>query len=176
LEVVKGLTLAQANYLLFGMVTVAGGLGTVAGGLLGARLMRRIPGAPLWVSGLGALLALPCGALAIFADSPVFYVPGLVSAIFLLFLNPGLLTAVIVSVAGPARRAQAVAMNIVVIHLVGDVPSPFLIGLLSDMWGLTAGVSLTLAALAAAGVLLLSALSFLEHDLRQAGEALPGDP
>ncbi len=176
LEVSKGLTLAQANYLLFGAVNVAGGLGTVAGGLLGARLQRQTPGAPLWVSGLGALLALPLGALAIFAAHPLLYVPGLVGAIFLLFVNPGVLTALVVSVAGPARRARAVALNIIVIHLVGDVPSPFLIGLVSDLWSLQAGVALTLGTLAAAAALLLAGLPYLEADLRQAGECLPGPP
>ena len=57
-----------------------------------------------------------------------------------------MLTAVVVSVAGPWRRAQAVALNIVVIHLVGDVPSPFLIGWVSDLGSLKWGVSLTLVA------------------------------
>ncbi len=172
LEVAKGLTLAQANYLLFGAVTVAGGLGTVAGGLLGARLMRRTPGAALWVSGVGATLALPCGALAIFADLPAYYIPGLVGAVFLLFLNPGILTALVVSLAGPARRARAVALNIIVIHLVGDVPSPFLIGVLSDRFNLTAGVSLTLAALALAAVLLFAGLPHVAADLKRAGETV----
>ena len=97
--------------------------------------------------------------------------PALVGAIFLLFLNPGVLTAVIVSVAGPRRRAQAVALNIVVIHLVGDVPSPFLIGWVADLWGLKWGVSLTLVALAGGAVLIFAALPHLARDLAAAGEA-----
>lgn len=170
LEVSKGLSLAQANYLLFGAVTVAGGLGTVIGGSLGSRLMARRAYAPLWLSAWGALLALPLGALAIFAARPELYIPGIVGAIFLLFLNPGLLTAVVVSVAGPARRARAVALNIIVIHLVGDVPSPFLIGLVADVWHLTAGVALTLVALALAAAFFLAAVPHVEEDLRRAGE------
>lgn len=170
LEVAKGLSLAQANYLLFGAVTVAGGLGTVIGGYLGSRLMARRAHAPLWLSAWGALCALPLGALAIFAASPMLYIPGIVGAIFLLFLNPGLLTAVVVSVAGPARRARAVALNIIVIHLVGDVPSPFLIGLVADLWHLTAGVALTLVALGLAAGFFLAAVPHVEEDLRRAGE------
>ncbi len=76
----------------------------------------------------------------------------------------------VVSVAGPWRRAQAVALNIVVIHLVGDVPSPFLIGWVSDLWGLKMGVSLTLGALVAGAALLLAALPYLARDLAAAGE------
>jgi MFS family permease len=175
LEVAKGLTMAQANYLLFGSVTVAGGLGTVAGGFLGDRLQRYTTRAPLWVSGLGVVLAWPLAALTIFSPQPVLYVPALVGAIFFLFLNPGVITAVIVSIAGPARRARAVALNIVIIHLVGDVPSPFLIGWISDHWQLKWGVSLTLVALALAAVFIFSALPHLARDLAKAGESMGED-
>ncbi len=170
LEAAKGLEMAQANYLLFGAVTVAGGLGTLAGGFLGDRLLSYTLNAPLLVGGLGVALSLPLAALAIFSPDPVFYVPALVGAIFLLFLNPGVLTAVVVSVAGPRRRAQAVALNIVVIHLVGDVPSPFLIGWVADIWGLKWGVSLTLLTLMAGAVLILMAMPHLSRDLAAAGE------
>jgi MFS family permease len=170
LEAVKGLEMAQANYLLFGAVTVAGGLGIMTGGFLGDRLLAYTLKAPLLVSGLGVALSIPLAALAIFAQDPYFYVPGLVGAIFLLFLNPGVLTAVVVSVAGPGRRAQAVALNIVVIHLVGDVPSPVLIGWGADLWGLKWGVSFTLLALAAGAALIFWAMSYLARDLEAAGE------
>jgi MFS family permease len=170
LEAAKGLEMAQANYLLFGTVTVAGGLGILAGGFLGDRLLKYTLKAPLLVSGLGVALSIPFVAVAIFARNPVFYVPGLVGAIFLLFLNPGVLTAVVVSVAGARRRAQAVALNIVVIHLVGDVPSPFLIGWLADLWELKWGVSLTLVSLVAGAVLILRAMPYLSQDLKAAGE------
>ena len=170
LETAKGLEMAQANYLLFGSVTVAGGLGILLGGYLGDRLQTYTLKAPLLVSGLGVVLSIPLAALAIFASNPHFYIPGLVGAIFLLFLNPGVLTAVVVSVAGPLHRAQAVALNIVVIHLVGDVPSPFLIGWLADISALKWGVSLTLLTLLLGAVLLFSAMPYLRHDLAAAGE------
>jgi MFS family permease len=170
LEVAKGLNLSQANLLLFGSVALAGGLGTLIGGFLGSSLCSYTLGAPLWVSGLGVALALPLAAVAIFAAAPVLYIPALVGAIFLLFLNPGVLTAVVVSVAGPWRRAQAAALNIVVIHLIGDVPSPILIGWVSDLSSLKWGVSLTLVALAAGAVLIFAALPHLPADLAAAGE------
>jgi hypothetical protein len=122
------------------------------------------------VSGLGIVLAVPLAAVVIFVAVPALYIPALAGAIFLLFLNPGVLTAVVVSVAGPWRRAQAVALNIVVIHLVGDVPSPLLIGWVSDLASLKWGVSLTLVALAAGAVLIFAALPHLKNDLAAAGE------
>jgi MFS family permease len=168
LEVDKGLSLKEANILMAIITTVAGGLGTLAGGFGGDWFFRRNRRAHLWVSGLGIALALPFGALAIFAVNPVIYKTCLFVAVLLLFLNPGLLNALIVSVAGPSRRAMAVAFNIIVIHLIGDVPSPFLIGWLADHAGLRWGVSLALVALALSAVILLSGLPLVEKDL--AGE------
>jgi MFS family permease len=175
LETAKGLTLEQANYLLFGSVTLAGGLGTLVGGFLGDRLLAYTPRAPLWVSGLGAALALPLAGLVIFSPLAFLYIPALVGAVFLLFLNPGVLTAVVVSVAGPARRTLAVALNIVIIHLVGDVPSPFLIGWAADRWGLKWGVALTLVALAVGVGLIFAALPHLVRDLAKVGELPDGE-
>jgi predicted MFS family arabinose efflux permease len=168
LEKVKGLSLAHSNYLLFGSIAVAGTLGTLAGGVLGSRLHRLTPSAPLWVSGTGIILAWPLAALVIFSPLPVVYIPCLVAAIFLLFLHPGVITAVVVSVAGPGLRAQAVALNIIIIHLVGDAPSTVLIGWTADHFGLTWGVALTLVALALAAVLILSAIPYLVGDLERA--------
>ena len=170
LETAKGLSLARANLLLFGSVAVAGALGTLSGGFWADRFMTRTLKAPLWVSGLGITLGVPLAALAIFSPVPGLYVPALALAIFLLFMNQGVLTAVVVSVAGARRRAQAVALNIVVIHLVGDVPSPFLIGWISDLSSLKWGVSLTLVALAAGAVLIFKAMPHLPADLAAAGE------
>ena len=109
-------------------------------------------------------------ALVIFVNRPALYIPGLAAAVFLLFSNFGILTAVVVSVAGPRRRAQAVALNIVIIHLLGDVPSPSLLGWVADLWGLHWGVSLSLVALAAGAVLIFKALPHLPKDLAAAGE------
>ncbi len=170
LEKVKGLSLAQANYLLFGSIAVAGTLGTLTGGILGSRLHRLTPSAPLWVCGLGTILATPLAALVIFSPLAAVYVPSLVGAIFLLFLHPGVLNAVIVSVVGPKLRAQAVALNIIIIHLIGDAPSTFLIGWTADHYGLKWGVALTLVTLALAVVFILAAIPHLVRDL-----ALPAE-
>lgn len=173
LEKVKGLSLAQANYLLFGTIALAGTLGTGVGGFLGTRLFRHTPNAPLWVSALGLTLAWPLAALVLVSPQPLVYIAALVVTVFLLFLHPGVLTAVLVSVAGPRRRAQAVALNIVVIHVVGDAPSTFLIGWLADHFGLAWGVGLTLVSLALAGMFIWAALPHFQGDLASTAES-PG--
>ena len=165
LEVQKVLSLKEANILMALVTTGAGGLGTVLGGFGGDWLFGRNPRGHLWLSGLGVALALPFGALTIFAGEPLIYKFSLFAAVFLLFLNPGLLTTLIVSVAGPNRRALAVATNIIVIHFIGDVPSPFLIGWLADVAGLQWGVCLALVALVFSAVILLSGLPHVAADL-----------
>lgn len=170
LHEVKGLSLLHANLLLCGSIALAGGLGTLTGGFLGSRLQASSVRAPLWISAWGVILAIPMAAVVIFVDLPGLYIPALAGAVFLLCSNFGILTAVVVSVAGPRRRAQAVALNIVVIHLLGDVPSPALMGWVADVWGLTWGVSLSLVALAAGAVLIFKALPHFPKDLAAAGE------
>lgn len=170
LEVHKGLSLKDANVTMALATTIAGGFGTLAGGLSGDWLFRRSRRAHLWIGGLGILTALPFSAAAVFSPNPLIYKTGLFIAVFLLFLNPGVLTTVIVSVAGASRRATALALNIIIIHIIGDVPSPFLIGWLSDVANLQYGVSLALVALAGSAALLLSAIPVVTHDLAQAGE------
>jgi len=172
---VKRLSLTEANLVLFGVVALAGGLGTVSGGLLGGRVSAADPRAPLWVSGLGVVLAWPLAVLFFLSPRLGWYLPALVFASFFLFINHGLLTAMIVSVAGPSRRAQAVALNLIVIHLVGDVPSPALIGWVADLWDLQWGVSIVLVALAASALLLFTGVPHVVRDLTRAGE-LPGAP
>ena len=173
LEVDKGLSLKEANIFMAVVTTVAGGVGTLAGGFGGDWFFRRTPRAHLWVSGLGVALAVPFAAVMIFAVEPAIYKTCLFAAVFLLFLNPGVLNALIVSVAGPSRRAIAVACNIIVIHIIGDVPSPFLIGWLADLAGLKWGVCLALVALVLSAIVLLSGLPGVEADLRSEITAEP---
>src|SRR5207245_9479801 len=95
------------------------------------------------------------------------FAPALAASVFLLFLNTGLLNAVIVSVAPARLRSTAVAANIVLIHILGDAPSPFLIGWLSDLYSLQIGMLLAVAAMAVSGALLLAGSRTLPADLER---------
>ena len=165
LEVVKGTTLEESNRLTGGIVAVAGLLGTLAGGFAADRLMRRTRRAYLLLSGVGVLAGIPFAWVAIASpDKSVFSICfGL--AIFFLFLNTGPLNAVIVSVSPVRLRSTAVAANIVIIHILGDAPSPFLIGWVSDRSSLQRGVLLAVAAMCVSGVLLLIGSRHLPGDL-----------
>jgi len=51
-------------------------------------------------------------------------------------LNTGPLNAAVINSVGPHVRAAALAANIFVFHLLGDVPSAYLIGYFSDRYSL----------------------------------------
>jgi predicted MFS family arabinose efflux permease len=84
------------------------------------------------VSGIATLAAAPVALLAFVSPSRPVYVSAIVAAEVLLFFSTGPINSAVVNAVAPARRATAVAVNILVIHLLGDVPSPPLIGRLSD--------------------------------------------
>jgi predicted MFS family arabinose efflux permease len=135
---VRGMELAAAN-LTFGLLTLLSGIGgTLLGGWLGDRLLARTPSAYFLVSGLGLALSAPFAAAVILLESST----AALAAIFLtevcVFLNTGPLNAIIAAVSPPAVKATAYALNIFVIHALGDAISPTIVGALSDRWGLSA--------------------------------------
>jgi len=151
----RGLPLDEANTI-FGVMTVASGLvGTFAGGWLGDWLLKRTPKAYLLVSGWGMLAGVPFAVIGLLAPQPAVYVPAIFLAQVMVFLNTGPANAVLVNVALPEIRATAIAVSIFVYHLLGDVPSPILIGRASDAIGLEQALLVTSAAMAVSGVFYL---------------------
>jgi MFS family permease len=166
---VKGMTLQEANLWIGPLTVGAGLLGTLTGGWLADRLLRRTPGAYFLVSGSGMLLAMPCALVALLADAPTVYLPAMFLAECGVFLNTGPCNAILVNVVPPAMRSTAFAINIFLIHVLGDIWSPLVIGALADATGnLTAGMLLTVFAIGGAGVLFLRGMRYLEQDQRRA--------
>jgi sugar phosphate permease len=162
---VKGLSLASANTG-FGALTVGAGLvGTFLGGFLGDRLQRRTPSAYLLVSGVGMLLAIPFAWVGFTAARPEIYLPAFFVAEVFVFLNTGPANAVFVNVAPPEVRATGIAISIFVYHLLGDVPSPILIGRASVLTGsLQTALLLTLVAMGVSGAFYLAGMKTLGRD------------
>lgn len=117
---------------MFGGITVVAGLtATLAGGYLGDRLRTRWSGSYFLVSGLGMLLGLPLFLAFLFTPFP--YAWGLLfAAEFCLFFNTGPSNTILANVTHPAIRASAFALNIFIIHALGDAISPTLIGMITD--------------------------------------------
>jgi predicted MFS family arabinose efflux permease len=157
---------------LFGAITVMGGLvGSLLGGWLADLLRRRAADADLIVSGAGLIAGMPLAAAAIMAASLPMAVGALFLAETMLFLNMGPLNAAIVSVTRLETRSMAFAANILVIHLLGDAASPFLIGWGSDLFGLSRALLAACAALGLGGALCFMARSHFDADAAVAAGA-----
>ena len=160
LERVRGVPRAEAT-VVFGAIAVATGIvGTLAGGWLTDKLKPEGRRPELWLSGWATLAAAPFAAAAFFLPERSAYLTAIVVAELLLFCSTGPINAVIVGVVSPAERATASALAIFAIHAFGDVPSPPLVGLLSDSRGLqTAFLVLLPPALLVGGWIWLAASS-----------------
>ena len=130
-----GYSLLDAN-IIFGLSTIVNGLvASLAGGWISDWLLRRTSSAHYLVSAVSLGLGIPAMCVALFASGRTMVV-GIFVAEFLLLLNTGPLNAAIIDSVGPHVRAAALAASIFVYHLLGDVPSPVLIGYLSDKYSL----------------------------------------
>jgi MFS family permease len=132
---VRDLPVHKANVLI-GVLTAVGGLvGILLGIWLPDRLRRRTLSAyQLWAAFV-VLLAVPFGLGGILEKYPPYSLSMLFVAMVLLASTLGPCNTVPANVIPPNRRAAAYALNIFLIHLLGDISSPPLIGWLSDYLG-----------------------------------------
>jgi len=140
--------------LTLGAITAATGLGgTAAGGWLAQLWLRRNSQALYLVAAWSALLTLPFGLLCFFGPRATM-LPALGVAMFCIFLGTGPLNAAIVNSVPASVRATAIAVELFLIHALGDTPSPWIIGVVSDHRGLATGLGCTLVTMVIAAVLL----------------------
>lgn len=157
LERVRGMPKSEATVQFGAIVVVTGFIGTFGGGWLGDWWLKRSSSGYLWVSGIATLLAAPAAAVAFMASSKPLYMTGIVVTELLLFASTGPINSAIVNLVEPGERATAVALSILSIHLLGDVPSPPLIGAISDATSLQSAFRLLPIAIAVAGFIWLYA-------------------
>lgn len=155
--------LADINIIFGGITAVAGLLATLFGGWLGDFLTKRFSGAYFLVSAGGMLIAFPCTLAMLFAPFPLAWVLCFF-AVFFLFMNIGPANTAIANVTAPAVRSTAFAVNIFIIHTLGDAISPPLIGAIADRSSLTAGFVVVSLMMLVAGLLWLFGARFLASD------------
>jgi MFS family permease len=153
LERVRGMQRSEAT-VTFGTITlVTGFVGTFAGGWLGDFFLRRSKQSYLWVSGAATLLAGPVTYVALSNPHRNVYMPAIVIAEVLIFMCTGPVNSAILNVVKPTARATAVGLSVLVMHLLGDIPSPPLIGALSDRHSLEQAFLIVPAAVVVAGLI-----------------------
>jgi len=153
LEKVHGMTRDTASIGFGAVIVVTGLTGTLGGGFLADRLYRVTPRAHLLVAGITTLLAAPFVAAAgwLMTDAAVWICIGIGSLLLVMSIGP--VNSYLVNLLGPQERATGMALAILVLHLLGDVPSMPLTGVVADSAGWPAAISLVGVFIALGGIL-----------------------
>jgi sugar phosphate permease len=129
----RGISLEKAN-LLLGIMLLAGVAATIIGGNVADRMLRRTASAYYLLSAVALVIAAPLMLVFIYSQGTLMLL-AMGAAIFAIFFNNGPLNAAVVESVSPRIRASAIAVNLFLIHVLGDEPSPPLIGWISDRTG-----------------------------------------
>jgi MFS family permease len=155
----RGYTLEAAN-LAFGIIVVVDGiLAALAGGWLGDYLLPRIKGSYYLVSAASMLLGVPVMIVALFAKGPVM-IPAIAVAAFFLLLNTAPLNAAVINSVGAHIRATTLSVNILIIHFLGDMPSPAMMGWVADKRSLQSAFILPVIAMGISSAILFYGMKF----------------
>jgi MFS family permease len=166
--------LAHVNFI-FGAISATSGLfATMAGGIAGDRLRKRFSGSYFLVSGVAMLLGFPLLLGMLHTPFPAAWVI-LFLMVFCLFFNTGPTNTALANVTHPSMRATAFAINIFMIHLLGDAISPTLIGGIADQnptHDLTPAFTVVSFLVLIGGLLWLWAAKYLGSDTEMAPKRL----
>jgi MFS transporter, Spinster family, sphingosine-1-phosphate transporter len=153
LTVTKGIEPVKANTLLGIATLFAAIIGMSLGGWLADRLARTNPRALFVVPGVALIAAVPFVLVAVYSRSLPWIYAGIFLSEALMFINTGPCNAVIANVVLPNMRAAAFAVAIFVVHFLGDIWSPTLMGWVADFFGhedsMATGVGRALTAIGA---------------------------
>jgi len=156
--------LPPTSRIIFGGITVFAGLtATLSGGITGDCLRKRFPGSYFLISGIGVMIAFPFSVVMLFTPFPSAWVMMFI-AVFFLFFNTGPSNTALANVTHPSVRATAFAVNILIIHALGDAAAPPLIGAVADRTNMNVAFLVVSAMMLVAGVLWLWGAKFLPSD------------
>lgn len=152
-------SLEKAN-LMFGIIVVVDGiLASLAGGFLGDYLLKRTKSAYYLVSAVSMALGIPFMILALFSSGRLM-VPAIGVAAFFLLLNTSPLNAAVINSVDAHIRATAISVNILVIHCLGDVLSPSMMGAVADRRSLQAAFILPVIAMGISSAILFFGMKY----------------
>jgi MFS family permease len=169
----RGYTLEAANFE-FGIIIVVDGiLSALAGGWLGDYLLPRMKSSYYFVSAVSMLLGVPVMIVALFAKGPAM-IPAIAVAAFFLLFNTAPLNAAVINSVGANIRATALAVNIFIIHILGDVPSPTMMGWVADKRSLQLSFVLPIIAMGVSSAILFYGMKFAPPVAFDAGSGTKG--
>ncbi len=150
----QSMSTATASTTLGILLIVAGLAGTPLGGWLGDRASQRSDGGHFKVCAIALLAAAPLILIIPFASTTNVVLAAVFGALFLLAITIGPINAVLVGCVPATLRSTAVALNLLLVHLLGDALSPSLIGWISDRSNLGYAVAMTALPVLLGGVVL----------------------
>jgi predicted MFS family arabinose efflux permease len=156
----RGMDLKSAN-IDFAVITIINGIvATLLGGWIGDRLLKRYFGAYYTFPGIAMLIAVPLMVAAVYITGTLMF-PAIFAAVFFILIGTGPTNAALVNSVSAGIRSTALAVNVFVIHLLGDAFSPAMIGRISDRTGsLQKAFWLAFAAAALSGIILIYGARF----------------
>lgn len=128
----KGLSVTRAGIILGVVILLAGAAGTFGGGWLADRLIKKRRNAYFLVCAVSSALGIVPVFVVLITNNPWIFIPAIFLAVLFLFINNAPFHAILVNSVPALVRATAVALNIVIIHIMGDVISRFGVGVISD--------------------------------------------
>ena len=158
----------------FGAITaVAGVLATLIGGWTGDKLRERFASSYFLISGAGMFLCFPAMLAVIYVPFPMAWIMIFIAEFFL-FFNTGPSNAALANVTPRTVRASAFALNIFIIHALGDAISPPLIGAIRDRWNMDVALFGVSFLMLVAGLLWFWGAKFLPADTAAVEAAAAG--
>eukprot|EP00469_Lotharella_globosa_P007629 CAMPEP_0167790454 /NCGR_PEP_ID=MMETSP0111_2-20121227/11328_1 /TAXON_ID=91324 /ORGANISM="Lotharella globosa, Strain CCCM811" /LENGTH=536 /DNA_ID=CAMNT_0007682891 /DNA_START=94 /DNA_END=1701 /DNA_ORIENTATION=- len=121
-----------------GIVALAGAVGTPFGGWVSDRYAgsnasrREVLDTCLRIMSVSSALGMVCAIAAAYCTTRTSFLVLMGAAVMLLFLPTGCCTMAVMAAVPSHMRASAVALNILIMHVLGDVPSPIAVGALKD--------------------------------------------
>ena len=134
-------SVAQAGTVFGALTITAGAAGTFLGGFMADKLLKKTKKAYYFVSAASFTAALPFGFAAVICGDFKISLVLFAAAIMLVFMQTGPLNAAIVNLTDVKIRSMAFAVNIFIIHALGDAISPALVGGASYMFSLKTAVA-----------------------------------
>jgi MFS transporter, Spinster family, sphingosine-1-phosphate transporter len=155
----RGYTLESANFN-FGIIIVIDGiLASLAGGWLGDYLLPRMKSTYYFVSAASMALGVPVMIVGLFVKGRAM-IPAIALAAFFLLFNTAPLNAAVINSVDAHIRVTALAVNIFIIHLLGDVPSPTMMGWIADRRSLQSAFVLPVIAMIISSAILFYGMRF----------------
>lgn len=148
----------------FGVITCIAGLSaTLIGGWCGDRVRRKFPSAYFLVSGIAMMFAFPATVMMLKTPFPTAWILVFLAEFFL-FFNTGPANTVLANVTAPAIRSTAFALNIFIIHALGDAISPPLIGWIAGQTSMKFAFIIVSATMVLASAFWLIGVKYLPRD------------